>query len=65
MKNFTVTTVYSRDGAQKGTSKSSSYLCQMAGCTGRRMAVHWPDGKITRPCTKGMFTRPDGDQQLC
>ena len=27
--------------------------CRMDGCTGVRMRVLWPDGKVTFPCSKG------------
>lgn len=30
----------------------------------KRLVVKWTDGKTTRPCTKGMFTRGDGDWQI-
>lgn len=56
--------VYSRDGASKGTARSAGYRCSKAGCTGRRLVVKWPEGATTRPCTKGMFYRPDGDWQI-
>jgi len=59
-----VATVYNKDGTLKGVAKASGYRCQMDGCSGRRLAVKWPDGKVTRPCTKGMLTRTDGDLQI-
>ena len=59
-----VTVVFNKDGSQQGTSSGSLYRCQMEGCTGRRMSVRWPDGKTTRPCTKGMTTRQDGAWQI-
>lgn len=57
-------TVYSADGSAKGVAKAGGYRCQMEGCTGKRLAVKWPDGTVTRPCTKGMLTRPDGSLQI-
>lgn len=56
--------VYNADGSIKGTAKPHGYRCQMDGCTGKRLVVKWPDGKVTRPCTKGMFTRQDGNWQI-
>lgn len=56
--------VYNGDASQKGVAKAAGYSCQMEGCTGKRLAVKWPDGSVTRPCTKGMFTRPDGSWQI-
>ena len=58
------TIVFSASGTEQGIAKSSGYRCQMEGCTGKRLAVKWPDGKMTRPCTKGMFTRLDGNLQI-
>jgi len=37
-----------------GSVTSSSRRCQLAGCSGRRIATRWPDGKVTYPCSKGM-----------
>lgn len=57
--------VFSRDGLTIGiASNPLGYRCQMEGCGGRRLVVKWGDGKSTRPCTKGMFTRPDGNMQI-
>lgn len=30
-------------------------LCQLDGCSGRRIITRWPGGKTTHPCTKGML----------
>jgi len=56
--------VYARGGKIKGLSTGAVYVCQMEGCTGRRLVVKWDDGKISRPCTKGMTVRPDGCWQI-
>ncbi len=58
------TVVYSLDGGVAGVAKSRGYRCQMEGCRGLRLVVKWPDGQTSRPCTKGMFTRPDGELQI-
>lgn len=47
-------TILSRDRKQRGHPTGGTRHCQMAGCTGLRIAVRWPDGKLTWPCTKGM-----------
>ncbi|MEJ6002498.1 hypothetical protein [Paucibacter soli] len=63
--NGKTASVVSRDGLTTGVASNlAGYRCQMEGCTGRRLVVKWPDGKSTRPCTKGMFTRPDGNLQI-
>lgn len=64
MKKKVTALVYSNDGTQVGVNSTSAYRCRMEGCTGVRITVKWPDGQITRPCTKGMFTRPDGHRQI-
>lgn len=56
--------VYSSDGTVVGINTTTGYRCRMEGCTGMRITVKWPDGNVTRPCTKGMFTRPDGHRQI-
>lgn len=58
------TQVFSRDGKEVGQTTGSTHRCQMAGCTGRRITVKWPDGKVTHPCSKGMGTQPDGSLKI-
>lgn len=48
------TVVLNYEGTEKGICTGGTYRCQMEGCLGLRVVVRWPDGKITRPCTKGM-----------
>lgn len=64
MRTTDPTIVYSRDGSLRGEAKAPGYHCQLEGCRGLRLAVKWPNGKVTRPCTKGMLTRPDGALQI-
>jgi hypothetical protein len=28
--------------------------CQMEGCRGVRIFVRWPDGSLTKPCSRGL-----------
>lgn len=56
--------VLSRDGAKKGETTGSQYRCSMDGCTGLRVVVRWSDGKVTRPCSKGLRTLADGSLQI-
>lgn len=56
--------VFSSDGKSSGRVTSGGYRCSMEGCTGLRLPVTWSDGKHSRPCTKGMITRPDGQLQI-
>jgi len=30
--------------------------CQMDGCLGLRVWIKWPDGHVTKPCSKGIVT---------
>lgn len=56
--------VFSKDGSQKGSTTGHFFRCRLDGCTGQRLTVRWPDGKTTRPCTKGMHQRSDGNWQI-
>lgn len=44
---------YAKDAAAGVVLNRRAYPCQMEGCTGMRMRVLWPDGKVTYPCSKG------------
>lgn len=46
--------VLNRDATQVGVVIGSSEYCPLAGCSGVPLSVRWPDGSLTRPCTKGM-----------
>lgn len=46
--------VLSRTGGV-GHLTGAHHRCQMEGCTGLRLTTKWRGGKITHPCTKGMF----------
>ena len=46
--------IISRDGKHHGRFTGGQCRCQMEGCTGRKIAVRWNDGKLTFPCSKGM-----------
>jgi hypothetical protein len=56
--------VYDREGKDIGLPTGAEYPCSMEGCRGRRIVIKWPDGKITRPCSKGMTVREDGNLQI-
>lgn len=47
-------TVKSGSGKTVGKVVGKQTLCNLEGCTGVRVSVRWPSGKLTRPCTKGM-----------
>ena len=52
--------VYARDGRKSGRIVGGGDFCRLEGCTGVRISVRWPDGKLTRPCSKGLKRRKDG-----
>lgn len=56
--------IYDRDGKQAGVPTGGQRHCKMEGCTGMRIRVRWPDGKITWPCSKGLTLRQDGHWQI-
>jgi len=52
-------TVLSPNGVDGGTTTGGQYRCRLEGCGGMRIAVRWPDGRVTYPCTKGMTYEND------
>lgn len=56
--------VLSRDEKLAGVTSGSTHYCRMEGCTGRRVTVKWPDGKVTHPCSKGLDSLPDGSLKI-
>jgi len=59
------TPVVNRDGSQSGKTTGGERLCrQVEGCTGVQVAVRWPDGRLTWPCSRGMDHRTDGSWRI-
>ena len=48
----------------QGVATGGMFLCRLEGCGGVRVAVRWPDGRVTYPCTKGMTERMPGIWQI-
>ena len=46
--------VQSRSGDVTGRVVGHGRPCQLEGCRGWTISVRWPDGHLTRPCSKGM-----------
>lgn len=47
--------VISRDGSEQGRVVSTyGSPCRMEGCNGIRFGVRWPDGKLTRICSRSI-----------
>lgn len=42
-----------------GISTGTLEKCSMHGCNGKRVHVKWPDGKLTKPCSKGLIAGPE------
>lgn len=51
-------------GGEIGHATGGQRDCNLHGCRGVRIAVRWPDGKITYPCTKGMTKHEDGSWEI-
>jgi hypothetical protein len=56
--------IWSQDGREYGERTGGTRRCPLEGCTGLRIYVRWPDGRITYPCTKGLIERSDGTWQI-
>ena len=56
---------YRRGGqGDPGRLTGGERTCTLGGCRGVRLGVRWPDGKMTWPCSDGLFIREDGQWQL-
>jgi len=51
------TVILSRGGKLKGVATGSQHKCMLEGCRGVRVAVKWPDGKHTFPCSEGIIAK--------
>jgi hypothetical protein len=51
--------VASRSGDLIGLTTGSTHRCSLEGCNGVRVAVKWPDGRRSYPCSKGLEQNPD------
>lgn len=56
--------VYARNGRMCGRIVGGRDVCTLEGCPGFRISVRWPDGKLTRPCSRGLKVRKDGHYQI-
>jgi hypothetical protein len=56
--------IYNSRGTEYAVRTGGTRLCPLAGCTGLRIYVRWPDNRVTYPCTKGLVRRPDGAYQI-
>jgi len=55
--------VWNANGTAKGRLTGGQRGC-FDGCSGPKLGVRWPDGRMTWPCVKAMFVRKDGDWQI-
>lgn len=46
--------VLTRNGKEKGQTTGAAHKCRLDGCSGWRITVRWPDGKLSYPCSRGM-----------
>ena len=49
---------------EPGRLTGGTRRCTLEGCRGERLGVRWPDGRITWPCSEGLFIREDGQYQI-
>jgi hypothetical protein len=50
--------ILSRDGKEVGLSTGSLVACPLEGCRGVRVYTRWLDGRLTKPCSRGLIWRP-------
>lgn len=56
--------VAARDNRDAGKTTGMQSRCRLEGCSGMRVTVRWPSGRITRPCCKGMEQHADGSWKI-
>ena len=56
--------IYNREGTEFGLTTGGIRRCQLESCFGDRILIRWPDGKLTCPCSEGMFVRKDSYRQI-
>lgn len=56
--------LYNSNGKEHGIIVGGGDRCTMEGCSGARVSVRWPDGSLTRPCSRGLIVRRDGALQI-
>ena len=56
--------IYSRDGSYFGLTTGGISKCPLGGCSGDRIYIRWPSGRLTYPCSEGMTVRADLQRQL-
>lgn len=57
--------IWTRDKSECGTvTAESQRYCAACGMTHSCNIVLWPDGKKTKPCTKGIECLPNGDLHI-
>ncbi len=57
--------VFSSDAESIGrVATGVAIFCRMEGCTGRKYAVRWDDGRLTYVCTKGLTELDSGNYQI-
>ena len=62
------TKVYSRKikGSKQtvGVTTGTFHACRLEGCPGLLVTVKWPNGHITRPCSKALRDRRGGGFEI-
>ena len=64
IRDMEIRSVRSRNGKTTGRPTGGLHPCTLEGCRGSRVAVRWPNGQITFPCTRGMNATKRGDWRI-
>lgn len=56
--------VTSRDRALVGKTTGTTTRCQLEGCRGTRVWVRWEDGRLSKPCDRGLTRESDGSLHI-
>jgi hypothetical protein len=56
--------VWNREKTEYGSPTGGTRKCRMEGCLGMCIAVRWPDGSLTWPCTRGMSTLTQDEMKI-
>jgi hypothetical protein len=51
-------TIFNHSATEKGITTGGSRRCGWEGCGSDRVAVRWPDGRITHQCGAGLTLGP-------
>lgn len=56
--------VWNTTKTEYGIPTGSTRECKLEGCSGVRIAVRWPDGELTWPCSRGMSSVSEFEMRI-